>query len=162
MLCQKQPRVDVLITLKWQIQHRNDYLNFWLMEKYSNPKTIGDGTYGSVLKAVNTQNGKSPLPHACRWNRGHKEDEKEVPPVGPVHLPKRNPVVDQTLASKHRPALWSGTGAKHFALCVWIFGHERIPVNERQKEAFSRAHYPQHNVPITLGPCLHAQIKLHA
>jgi hypothetical protein len=24
------------------------------MDKYANPKTIGDGTYGSVLKAVNT------------------------------------------------------------------------------------------------------------
>ena len=30
------------------------------MDKYANPKTIGDGTYGSVLKAVNTQNGTSP------------------------------------------------------------------------------------------------------
>ena len=28
------------------------------MEKYQNAKTIGDGTYGSVLKAVNQQNGK--------------------------------------------------------------------------------------------------------
>jgi len=28
------------------------------MEKYQNAKTIGDGTYGSVLKAVNSQNGK--------------------------------------------------------------------------------------------------------
>jgi protein kinase len=29
------------------------------MEKYQNPKTIGDGTYGSVIKAVNSQNGTS-------------------------------------------------------------------------------------------------------
>jgi len=28
------------------------------MDKYCNPKTIGDGTYGSVLKAVNSQNGE--------------------------------------------------------------------------------------------------------
>lgn len=28
------------------------------MDKFQNPKTIGDGTYGSVLKAVNSQNGK--------------------------------------------------------------------------------------------------------
>lgn len=31
------------------------------MEKYVNAKTIGDGTYGSVLKAVNSQNGKVPF-----------------------------------------------------------------------------------------------------
>ena len=28
------------------------------MEKYTGAKTIGDGTYGSVLKAINKQNGK--------------------------------------------------------------------------------------------------------
>lgn len=28
------------------------------MEKYTNAKTIGDGTYGSVLKAVNSETGK--------------------------------------------------------------------------------------------------------
>ena len=31
------------------------------MEKYTGAKTIGDGTYGSVLKAINKQNGKSLL-----------------------------------------------------------------------------------------------------
>jgi hypothetical protein len=31
------------------------------MEKYSGAKTIGDGTYGSVLKAINKQNGKSSI-----------------------------------------------------------------------------------------------------
>ena len=31
------------------------------MEKFSGAKTIGDGTYGSVLKAINKQNGKGPL-----------------------------------------------------------------------------------------------------
>ena len=29
------------------------------MEKYTGAKTIGDGTYGSVLKAINKQNGKN-------------------------------------------------------------------------------------------------------
>jgi len=29
------------------------------MDKYTGAKTIGDGTYGSVLKAINKQNGKS-------------------------------------------------------------------------------------------------------
>ena len=29
-----------------------------IMEKYTGAKTIGDGTYGSVLKAINKQNGK--------------------------------------------------------------------------------------------------------
>ena len=28
------------------------------MEKFTGAKTIGDGTYGSVLKAINKQNGK--------------------------------------------------------------------------------------------------------
>jgi protein kinase len=28
------------------------------MEKFTNSKVIGDGTYGSVLKAVNSQNGQ--------------------------------------------------------------------------------------------------------
>ena len=28
------------------------------MDKYTGAKTIGDGTYGSVLKAINKQNGK--------------------------------------------------------------------------------------------------------
>ncbi len=29
------------------------------MEKYSGMKTIGDGTYGSVVKAMNTKTGKA-------------------------------------------------------------------------------------------------------
>ena len=32
------------------------------MEKYTGAKTIGDGTYGSVLKAINKQNGKLSAP----------------------------------------------------------------------------------------------------
>ena len=28
------------------------------MDKYRGAKTIGDGTYGSVLKAINKQNGE--------------------------------------------------------------------------------------------------------
>ena len=28
------------------------------MDKYTGAKTIGDGTYGSVLKAINKQNGE--------------------------------------------------------------------------------------------------------
>lgn len=31
------------------------------MEKYTGAKTIGDGTYGSVFKAINKQNGKCPF-----------------------------------------------------------------------------------------------------
>ena len=31
------------------------------MDKYTGAKTIGDGTYGSVLKAINKQNGKQYL-----------------------------------------------------------------------------------------------------
>ena len=36
------------------------------MEKYTGAKTIGDGTYGSVLKAINKQNGKLILA-LCGW-----------------------------------------------------------------------------------------------
>ena len=32
--------------------------NLESMDKYTGAKTIGDGTYGSVLKAINKQNGK--------------------------------------------------------------------------------------------------------
>ena len=63
------------------------------MEKYTGAKTIGDGTYGSVLKAINKQNGEcllvryptnfTALPY--RWNRRNQKDEKEVPSMGPMH-----------------------------------------------------------------------------
>ena len=51
------------------------------MDKYANPKTIGDGTYGSVLKAVNTQNGNTlnfTDIELYRWNCCDKKNEEEV------------------------------------------------------------------------------------
>ena len=38
------------------------------MEKYTGAKTIGDGTYGSVLKAINKQNGK----YSLIWPKAYK------------------------------------------------------------------------------------------
>ena len=37
------------------------------MDKYTGAKTIGDGTYGSVLKAINKQNGKQRLNATNYW-----------------------------------------------------------------------------------------------
>jgi hypothetical protein len=53
------------------------------MDKYSGLKTIGDGTYGSVVKAMNMKTGKNESPFLkfisiYRRNRGDKEDEEKV------------------------------------------------------------------------------------
>lgn len=37
------------------------------MDKYTGAKTIGDGTYGSVLKAINKQNGKQNIQSTNCW-----------------------------------------------------------------------------------------------
>ena len=79
------------------------------MEKYTGAKTIGDGTYGSVLKAINKQNGKSNKrpdnSHTCRRNRCDKEDEEEVLSLGPMHQLEGNPVTLKTVSSKYCEAL---------------------------------------------------------
>ena len=43
------------------------------MEKYTGAKTIGDGTYGSVLKAINKQNGKGQSPLHLAVEQGNAD-----------------------------------------------------------------------------------------
>ena len=57
------------------------------MEKYNGIKTIGDGTYGSVVKAMNMKTGKYKHCHcdewfSNRWNCGYKENEEKVLQMG--------------------------------------------------------------------------------
>lgn len=37
------------------------------MNRYKVTKQLGDGTYGSVLKAVNRQSGEVVRPSVCLW-----------------------------------------------------------------------------------------------
>ena len=56
------------------------------MEKYHSAKVIGDGTYGSVIRAVNSKTGKlMPESKLNRGDRSNKEDEAEVLQMGLVH-----------------------------------------------------------------------------
>lgn len=73
------------------------------MDKYSGLKTIGDGTYGSVVKAMNIKTGKtnSHFNFIFRRNRGNKENEKEVLQMGCLHITKRNPITHKTPTSKY-------------------------------------------------------------
>ena len=48
------------------------------MEKYTGAKTIGDGTYGSVLKAINKQNGKSLL---ILWTNPNPQNQFSISDV---------------------------------------------------------------------------------
>ena len=76
------------------------------MEKYTGAKTIGDGTYGSVLKAINKQNGKfiKTSQTKCTLNRrncGNQKDEEKVSSMGPVHQSKGDLVAVKTISSEH-------------------------------------------------------------
>ena len=50
------------------------------MEKYNILKTIGDGTYGSVVKAMNMKTGNyfPFLTHFTRRDSGYQKNEKEI------------------------------------------------------------------------------------
>ena len=97
------------------------------MEKYSGLKTIGDGTYGSVVKAMNMKTGKHfPSLTQLRWDCGNQEDEEEVSEVGLMCSTQRDPIPDQALASKYCSALRSHIGEEHSSLCVWVLRHEYL------------------------------------
>jgi serine/threonine protein kinase len=75
------------------------------MEKYQINKTIGDGTYGSVVKAHHLKTGNiyfiitySPL---IRRDSRNQEDEKEVLQLGLMHELKGNPVSKQASSSEY-------------------------------------------------------------
>lgn len=90
------------------------------MDKYANPKTIGDGTYGSVLKAVNTQNGKTnSLNPALNYRRncGNQTHEEEVQPVESMHFVKGDLIPYQAVSSQHSAVVRGDTGEEHPSLC---------------------------------------------
>ena len=67
------------------------------MEKYSGLKTIGDGTYGSVVKAMNMKTGKRcTSSYGYRGNCGYQKNEKEVLQMGCLHKPERNTFSHET------------------------------------------------------------------
>lgn len=56
-----------------------------LMEKYTKLETIGDGTYGSVIKGINTSNSTFFLISEfvyLRWICSNKKDEKKIHKMG--------------------------------------------------------------------------------
>lgn len=84
------------------------------MDKYNGMKTIGDGTYGSVVKAMNMKTGTSIHPlFFSRRNCSDKEDEEEVLQMGRVCESKGNPVADEALASQHCATVRSDSGKEH-------------------------------------------------
>ena len=91
-----------------------------------------------------------------RWNCCNQENEKEVLKMGSVHLLERDPIINETIASKYRPALRSNSGKEHTALRLWIFGYERVLTNERAQKTISRALHPKYHVLSTAGTNLHA------
>ena len=66
------------------------------MEKYSGLKTIGDGTYGSVVKAMNMKTGKKTGSYMYRRNCSYQKNEKEVLQMGCMHKSQRNPLSHET------------------------------------------------------------------
>ena len=70
------------------------------MDKYTGAKTIGDGTYGSVLKAINKTNGmhlfQRCLTSSLRRNRSYQTHEEEILPMGPVYQPEGNLIAHET------------------------------------------------------------------
>ena len=75
------------------------------MDKYTGAKTIGDGTYGSVLKAINKTNGihlfQRCLTSSRRRNRSYQTHEEEILPMGPVYQPEGNLIAHETESSEH-------------------------------------------------------------
>ena len=75
------------------------------MDKYTGAKTIGDGTYGSVLKAINKTNGMHPfkrcLTSSRRRNRSYQTHEEEILPMGPVYQPEGNLIAHEAESSEH-------------------------------------------------------------
>ena len=75
------------------------------MDKYTGAKTIGDGTYGSVLKAINKTNGmhlfQRCLTSSRRRNRSYQTHEEEILPMGPVYQPEGNLIAHEIESSEH-------------------------------------------------------------
>ena len=101
------------------------------MEKYSGLKTIGDGTYGSVVKAMNMKTGKKTWSYMYRGNCGYQKNEKEVLQVGLLYQPERNTFFDEASSSQYSSTLRSYIGEECAALCFWIPRPECLSVNER-------------------------------
>ena len=131
------------------------------MEKYQNAKTIGDGTYGSVLKAVNSQNGKRKAKqYFFRWDCCDKANEEEIHKVGLMHKLEGDLVPDETKPSKYSLTVRSNTRSQHSPLCFWIFRYECVSADERTKKIVSRADNKKHNVLSFARTVLYAQIEL--
>lgn len=70
------------------------------MEKYNSIKTIGDGTYGSVVKALNMKSGNNTKDLIrYRWDCCSKENEEKVFQMGELRVFKRDSVADEAVSS---------------------------------------------------------------
>ncbi len=74
------------------------------MEKFSGLKTIGDGTYGSVVKAMNNKTGiKFNFDnHFYRRNCCNKENEEEILQMGCLHFFKGDSFFNEVSSSQYR------------------------------------------------------------
>lgn len=62
------------------------------MHRYKILKQLGDGTYGSVTKAVNVQTGEIVVLNFDIYSRtgGHQENEKEIHNLGRMSSTQRS------------------------------------------------------------------------
>ena len=79
------------------------------MDKYSTIKVIGDGTYGSVIKAINKKTGEIVA---------IKKNEKKVFSLEFVLRLAGSTVFDEVISSEYRQTIRNYFGKRNIALCI--------------------------------------------
>jgi serine/threonine protein kinase len=77
-----------------------------------------------------------------------------------VHLPEGDLVPDEVKPPKHCVVIWGDPRPQHVALCLRIFRHERVPINEGTQEAVPWVNDQKHYVLIVARTFVYAQVKL--
>ena len=131
------------------------------MEKYSGLKTIGDGTYGSVVKAMNMKTGIwNFVVMQYRWNRCHKENEEEVLQMGCMCQFAWDLILDEVAPPEHSTALWSDSRKECASLCLWVSRHECLSVDEGKKTIVLWTLDQKYHVSDIIGSGIDAQEQL--
>lgn len=143
------------------------------MEKYNGLKTIGDGTYGSVVKAMNMKTGKlwicllicdiifsilwsSDLLSFLRGNRCDQENEEKVCQVGLMYKLAWDTIFDEAASSQYCSIVWGHIRKKCFAFRIRVPWYECLSAYERKEETFFRTSNKKYNVSNDAGLSVYA------
>lgn len=156
------------------------------MNRYKVLKTIGDGTYGSVLKGISSKGEVSerrrrarggrmlqkalyacadrlPLPPPpCPSSPGgcHQEDEEKVHELAGVHPAARGGLAAPAQPPQHRQAEGGDPRERRVVLRLRVPRPEHLSAHEGSQEVPARGQGAQHAVPDPAGAGMHAQARI--